>query len=492
MMLLSRRKINKTILLLATIAVVAAFYSLTIRDGQQWGDFSQYVQHAKNIVEGESYGNTGYIFNPGVPWASQLYPPVFPLLLSPLYKLFGLNLTAMKIEMVIFFIAALVAIWLLFKQNLRSVYLLFIVVLIGFNPYFWNFKENIVSDIPFLLFSCLCLHVLNRTYDSEDFSLRNVLASAILLYLAFGTRALGILFLVVLAAYDVIRFRRPSGFLLRVAGLFAAFVVLQQSLIMGFPAYSEEFYFSLKAVYRNLITYGRFLSLFWHNGYFLIPTVIISLSLLALAVSGYIARIRERLTVLELYMPIHLGVVMIWPHSGEGRYLIPVLPIYLFYVFVGLDKIRCSAVVKRILLSVLILGIGISYAGNYSRMNYGHIDGATNQECVELFDHIKEETSPADVILFTRPRVLSFYTQRKSAVFPFEWEHDRIWNYLEEISADYIVAGEEYFDINFVIGKAKVFGLDHQYVIPFIRQYPSRFRLTYRNKGFSIYKIIPR
>ena len=40
----------------AIIAIVAAFYILTIRAGHDWGDdFSMYIHHAVNIVEGKDY-----------------------------------------------------------------------------------------------------------------------------------------------------------------------------------------------------------------------------------------------------------------------------------------------------------------------------------------------------------------------------------------------------------------------------------------------------
>ena len=84
----------------AVIILIGLFYTFTIRDGHNWGgDFSMYINHAKNIVEGIDYQDTGFIINLYGPIISpESYPPVFPLLLSPVYYFFNLNFTVMKID----------------------------------------------------------------------------------------------------------------------------------------------------------------------------------------------------------------------------------------------------------------------------------------------------------------------------------------------------------------------------------------------------------
>jgi 4-amino-4-deoxy-L-arabinose transferase-like glycosyltransferase len=474
------------------IAGIGIFYFLTIREGQQWGDFSQYIQHAKNIVEGKSYGDTGYIFNPSVPCASNFYPPVFPLLLSPVYRLFGFNLTIMKVGMIGLFMASLVAIYFLFKPEAPFLYVILVIGLTGFNPFFWNFKETIVSDIPFLLFSFMCLCTLTVSYRSRDFRLSRAFLGALLLYLAFGTRTLGIILLFALIVYDMIQYRRPSSFLLKIIGIFAVFVALQQFVFRGFPNYSSEFFFSFKSMARNSMAYGRFLALFWHNGYSGVCTIALFLCLLGLAMLGYVKKVREDLSISEIYVFVYGLALVIWPPHGE-RYLMPVIPLFLLYVFLGVDRIGDRPVIKRGVFYVIVSAICLSYIGKYTTKDFGCIDGVTNRECIEFFEHVRQEIDSTDIVIFNRPRDLFLYTGRKSAVFPLDKSREKdVFDYFESISADYIVVGAERLTIDLGTGEAKAFGPDQEHVIPFIRRYSSRFRLTYRNKGFSIYEIIPR
>src|SRR5689334_21022175 len=100
---------KQVFLIMGTIVAFGGAYLATLRAGQEWGDdFGLYVAHARNIVEGRPYDDTGYIYNPQNAVVSpRSYPPVFPLLLAPVYRLRGLDLTAMKAFVVLLFAATL-------------------------------------------------------------------------------------------------------------------------------------------------------------------------------------------------------------------------------------------------------------------------------------------------------------------------------------------------------------------------------------------------
>src|SRR5678815_1678073 len=91
------------------VLIVAVFYLSTIREGHDWGDdFSQYILHAENLASGAPYAPTRYLYNPADPVTGpQQYPPGFPIALAPIVWTFGLELRPMKVEIVLFFVAAL-------------------------------------------------------------------------------------------------------------------------------------------------------------------------------------------------------------------------------------------------------------------------------------------------------------------------------------------------------------------------------------------------
>src|SRR5215469_777816 len=94
------------------LASLALFYTVTVRDGNYWfDDYALYVHHAQNIAEGRPYTDTGHVYNRDITdYSPKSYPPLFPLLLAPVYRAYGLNLHAMKIEEVLFLFLTLLVV----------------------------------------------------------------------------------------------------------------------------------------------------------------------------------------------------------------------------------------------------------------------------------------------------------------------------------------------------------------------------------------------
>src|SRR6266704_4372372 len=94
-----------------------------------------YIGEAKNLTEHTPLSATGYIYNPHNPGVGpRLYPPVFPVLLVPAYVIGGLNnLTPMKVEIVLFFIALLIVLWRGLGRGLSLPYRAGMLGILGFN-----------------------------------------------------------------------------------------------------------------------------------------------------------------------------------------------------------------------------------------------------------------------------------------------------------------------------------------------------------------------
>jgi hypothetical protein len=131
---------RKKALITGMISMIGVIHLATLRGGHEWGDdFSLYVAHARNIAEGRPYADTGYVYNPANPTLSpRTYPPTFPLLLVPVYVVFGMNLTAMKAFVVLLFTAMLGVLALLFQRRLPLPYVLGGLAVFALNPFVWQ------------------------------------------------------------------------------------------------------------------------------------------------------------------------------------------------------------------------------------------------------------------------------------------------------------------------------------------------------------------
>src|SRR5207248_1004920 len=107
----------------------------------------------------------------------------------------GLNLTPMKVEVVLFFLAALYLVFEFSRRQLPFPHAASIVAVLGLSPYFWEFKESVVSDWPFLFFAMLALCVILACDQRGWRGTPGACAAAVSAYLCFATRTAGVVLL---------------------------------------------------------------------------------------------------------------------------------------------------------------------------------------------------------------------------------------------------------------------------------------------------------
>lgn len=483
------------ILSFSIILAVGGFFLATIREGHEWGDdFGLYILHARNIAEGIDYQKTGYVYNPSFPAIGPItYPPIFPLLLASVYKFFGMNLTAMKVMVILTFILSLPIIFLLFKNDLPGPYLVALVVIFGFNPYFWEFKENIVSDLPFLPIVCLSLLLIQRAYQPERMNKRrtlDVFLIGLTIYLAYGARSPGLLLIPCLWLHDLIRFRRPTAFVVKITCLAGAAIVAQNLFFhsdssylspfgVGSGSYTERSQFILSSSLNNLVVYTRALSDIWENGYSKILRVSLFLSVSGLAIAGYLARIRDKITHYEIFLVLYLAAIIVVPIPAGTRYLFPIIPLYLFYAFRGVQAVSRREEVKSRVFMVMVAVILAIYVAQYTKLDFGHIrEGIGKSDTRQLFDYLKKTTSDDDVVIFRKPRAMALFTGRKTAAAHQPKDDRELWSYFLQIKASYLVLGPEDLDPDY-----------YMYFKRFVGLYSDQLREVYANTDFKVYRI---
>lgn len=155
--------------ILALIAFILCAWQ--INDGHSWGgDFSGYIAQAIALANGEvaQYITDNTLMMTKSDWliGPYAYPWGFPLLLAPLYKIFGFNIVAFKSVGIICY-TLFVSIFYIFCANrLPRIYAIFATLLFALNPYITNFSANeICSDIPFMLFGFIALIILAKLFS---------------------------------------------------------------------------------------------------------------------------------------------------------------------------------------------------------------------------------------------------------------------------------------------------------------------------------------
>jgi hypothetical protein len=479
---------------LVLILAIGAAHALALRPGHEWGDdFALYLLHARNLVEGRPYADTGYLYNPH--YASigpPTYPPVTPALLAPVYALAGPNLEALKLAMVAGFTAFLAVAYLLFRRTLSPARSALVVALLGLNGFSFQAANTIGSDEFFLVFLYAALLLFERADDAaEDSRTQWLLAigAAVAAWLAFGTRSLGVLVLVALAIRELIARRRIGRPALGAMALFAALALTQTLLVHSDRHYLDQLGGGPGLLLQHAAWYAERLAAFWSNGRWRLPALLLTGAALLLAVIGFVRQVRTRRAgICEVFALLYLAVILLWPSYEAERYLYPVIPLWLFYAFCGLEHAGLARrpVLARTALGLLLVGAVLSYAGRYATLDWGPFThGVATPEARALFRCVTDHTRPDDVVLFAKPRAMALFTRRTSAAPYVAQRDEELWAYARSIHASYLVTNRDG-----VLGRAENAELT-QFLRAFVARHPGQFTPLCANADFTLYRIRP-
>ena len=343
----------KNYVIALVIALIGVFYLMTIRPGTFWGEDSfMYIRHAMNIVDGVKYDKLGIILNPHAMINPRALPPGFPFLLAPIYKFFGFSIPAMKVEICLLFLVFLSLLMALVRRRLSFVSLLGLLVIFSFHPDILNFKDAILSDIPFLVFTYWALLLIHQFYESgySKAGFFSAVYLGIVIYLAYGTRSAGAALLPSLLAYEFIHWRRISLRTILTAGVFLFLAGIQWVFFHNEGDYLKILSKNdvLAAVKDNLHSF----STFWYDGEHLKIQIVILSSILFFALSGFVAQLKRRPLITEIFFIIYWASIFTWPLAYSFRYFLPVLPLFIFICSAGWKFGGASRSVQPLLLGV--------------------------------------------------------------------------------------------------------------------------------------------
>jgi hypothetical protein len=480
------RRTPAPLYLAAFLLLVGAFYALTIRPGHDWGDdFAQYIHHAKNIALGIDYSRTGYIWNPRFPMLGPAtYPPVFPLLLAPVYAARGLDLVAMKVVVAVFFLLALFMVARVFRDRLRSGYLATLLLLLGLNPYFWHLKDNVLSDIPFLFFVFLTLDLMDRHPGPRAPAAKAAGFAAAIgtsCYLAYGTRSLGMVLIGCLIVADVVRWRRLTGVSALAIAWFAVLAAIQAAVTHRDAGYAAILTFDPHRIADNAVDYIRYLSGLWDNAWWGSADSVLLLIFGALAAAGIWMRARSRrVGPPDIFAGLYGLAILPWV-ATQGRYLVPLMPFYIAYALEAIQADRGRTPRRAgLTLAALLALAGVGFVSEYFGVFRSRgPEGVGTPNAQALFNAVRRTTDSSAVIVFQKPRALALFTDRQATGIHEQGDEDDFWSYLDRVGANYAILAPD----------DRVF-LYQNRMRRVIQTHPDRFLIVYSNPDFALYRIL--
>jgi hypothetical protein len=426
-------------LILLSSTVLSTF--MLTRDNDWGDDFAAYIMQAQSIARGSMHEyvlknsftmqQSSHVFGPITePWG-------FPLLLAPVYAVFGLKVLALKLVLVLCYALFLIAFYFLARTRLEEADSLLLTALLAFSPALLTGENEILSDIPFTLFSTLTLWLIVRPWTSRPGSRGDVGQGVVLGLASFAavfTRIAGFLLFVPLITAQFMRIRRgPRGGIgLREMGVSillpyvtcGVLYAVQASVFPSIGLRAPLGNVSLQTLSKNLQDY------FWVPAYFLRDFVggarAAYLGLLPFFVMSVVAHHKRDLP-LHLYILATLVLLVSREGMAEPRYVYPLWPLLMLMAYDGMKVIagrlkpnlqpRASMFTWDLFVVLAVASFAACTQIAWTNMAGGRYDyrrswGAFSPGSSLMFEYIRDKTPTDSVIIFFKPRAMRLRTDR--------------------------------------------------------------------------------
>lgn len=436
------------------------------------GDDATYISLARSLIERHDYRD---IWDPALPLHTQ-YPPIFPLivaggLLAGLVPQEGLKILMIFISTGAVFASCL---WLrrVTTPGIAFCAGFFIVI----SPEIIWLGQEVLSDPLFWLFAMLALIAWRRAERSRDKVNEAMPAAAVVVATAltlagYFTRSAGAPLLLAVFLWLLLRKQyRAIGIVIAMSapliflwwlrghghgagGYLAPFVAVDPYN----PARGHVTpTILMERVAENISVYAQS-----HLARLVFGSmrtgVIFGVSFAAAVLWGWGRRVHERIGLAEVWLPIYLALVLLWPVAWAGaRFLFPVVPLLALYVGVTIADLAKAASHPRIFAGALLLAgivtvnpalrrqikIGAACRERfYSGEQFPCISPAF-ADFFETAENARGKLPPRSVVLSRKPTIFYAHSGYQSVLYPLSPVPDSLFNLAKRAGAQYVVVDQ--------------------------------------------------
>ena len=466
------------------------------------GDNAQFINLGRSLAEG--YGLSETIEGEPIPHTK--YPFGFPLLLAIVHTLFPNNLIALKSLVVLLYAISIPLTYLLIREFTASPIALGVSALCLASPHLLDYSHQVMSEIPFLLFSLIALLLLHRahngssTKDTKDtkggkpFFLRVSLCSSwillaiIAIIAAYYIRSAGI----VLVGTGILFFAlhkkwKETGIIAAGSFLLALPWQIRNASLGGTPYIQQLLSINPYRPEEGMLTFATLTERILENlefyGIHIIPHIFlpsfidanyfVGLVFSGLVLYALIAGLLKR-HLLIVYLTCYLILYILWPYVwSDTRFLVPAIPILFYAILTSMDellKLLARALKKTasragvVLFFFFLLGSNI-YETHALSQRIGWLPPNWNNYFVAA-EWIKNNTEPNVKIICRKPYLMNAITNRKAAGYA--------WKTPDEVIADF-----EKKRIEIVVLDQLGFRSTPEFLVPAIQAHENRFRILH-------------
>lgn len=407
-------------------------FVLNITGLHAWGgDFSQYIHQAINIVDNKPIADIGYVYNSNHPsLAPSAYPAGFPMMLAPVYALFGNDMTVFM-TFVAFLLFLMGGLFFYFIKQEFGVLAAFLGTLIlVYNPWTIEFKVHVLSDIPFTLFAILS--AFTYVYWKNK---RMAVVIGCIVGFTMLIRSMGIVLIIAIVldkllkigllyrknnSDEAIKKEVKDGLMITITAILVVNLIHQ----VIFPLPKENDYTAIinsktkfDYLWRNFYHYWDLFYAYFTIGSKSWLSIVSTWIFGLLALVGMVFQKQKSIVFLLIGLGL-FGVVLLFPYLSMFRYVYPVVPFLIYFFFTGCKKLFAKSGYYKTFIGVYFLTCLFLYLPDIIQYQkkidaYPLTSGPQQEVSVEAFQYVKDNTPEDALMVFQKPRVLSLYADRK-------------------------------------------------------------------------------
>ena len=479
------------------LALLFPLLFLGVWDRHDWGDdFAQYLLQAKNVVDGRAQIDNGLVFPAdSEKFAVTAYPVGFPLLLVPVYYLFG---TSVKPYFILLSLTLIVSGLLLFRYYRRDfswITALMMSLWFCYNPFVIEWKWQILSDIPFLMLVYFSLIF----FPAKKSEWKWLVIGGIICGFIASVRIIGwalplaISASMVFSKQQVDKENDASTFLSILLPLFifigstVMFFLFLNVILFNIPIrefagfYSSAVQQHAPAFLINLDFYRQMASFC-----FPLPFGLEPLSwwwILSALVCWFIKFIRER-KLSEWFFLIYGIVLLFYPYQNGGlRFLIPILPLLIGYTISSLHfvltkiSIKFSETLLPLIVAFLFLG-NKDFITQISQRKNDVIQGPQDAGSERMIQFVRDSLPLKSVMVFCKPRALALYTNHPVTSFYRNATNEKSEERFQETHVSYLIYPKVSSDNEIYSGDMEAY----------LNEYEKKYSIVWESNDYRIYK----
>lgn len=511
-------RIIKFILLIFIIFI----YILSFRPNHlESGDDAVFIMNAQSLIQ---YGYPRLLSFPNKPYSVSLHNFGLTLLIVPCILIFGVNILALQIEILIFTIGFIIFFYLTFKKYLGDELSLLLTAIIAIHPHTIQFSYQIMTEIPYLFFTFLSFYLWdifrNRDIKERKKEIRNNIILNVLVFFTTLIRKAGFIYIVVIPFIQFIK----KNYKIFIVSLITLFAIL--SIYFSYQ-------YKLRSLNKQIMSknqtidlrvnrsiYDEFIYLLKHSVKKIVPIIkntplvytqkllgnpfdvhnrkmnIIHYIILILLITGVIKSLKEELKIFDLHFIFIFFTLILFSHFDSivyARHTTIIFPLLYFYLIKGIDffllrlniNYKNKKTFKVIILSILFFINLNSISSSIAMAKYGYAPDFQN--FITACKWIKENTLPDDTIASRKGSLAYIWAGSRISIHYYSKKGgtSRYTKWTKELEDNTL---KMYYDENVKYLILDSFSADAYYkIIPIIKHHPKCFKVIYRigNKKFT-------